>query len=398
VPTVAAQKGGPGLFPPGTYKLNFAGADISGFSDNKSVFMDVSTGTDVARPDGAPQTKTSETQIFLSLYDYTTGTSTSACVALDQPSDFSIDSRLRGAALNTTLSASPSCFGSGLNDPITLSASWTGAGPIGSSTGVSNYACSGYRAESNGRELSNTAIGQLTLTIDGVSTSFSSNLTGLNSVSSELAAQGPIDPGCGIIGFGSGPTPAGRFRSYGLFANGYFGLPPGPTSQVSLFDNNQSSQPTGGPTTTASEIDLDVAFLGGPFNGYGCFAIPQSDVTFNGLASASVHTTVSGSPICSNSYPGFGLSFPLNVSATWTATGPLMTMHEQSNYQCQGYTQSQVTFIQNESAASTATVTMPDYNNNPVTLSLSDGFGSLTQVKQSVQANGVWPQACLTRG
>ena len=397
--TVAAQKGGPGLFPPGTYRLSFAGADFSGFSNNISIFLSVGAGSEVARPDGAPQTTTSDTQVFLNLFDYNTGAFTFACLMLDQPSDFSIDNRLGSAALNTTLNPStPTCFGSPLTDTIGISANWTGVGPLGNSTGASNYACAGYRAESSGRVLSNTASGNLTLTIDGAATVFPSSQTGLNSDNFDIAAQGSIDPGCGPIGFGTGPTPAGRFRFFGLFANGFFGSPPGPTNQVSLFENNQSSQPSGEPTTSSSEFDLNLSFFGGPFNGFGCFAIPPSDVTSNGLVSASLQTTITGTPICSNSYPGFGLNFPLSVNATWTGTGPLMTVHEQNNYQCLGYTQSQVTFVENKGATSTATVTMPDYIGNPVTLSLTGGFGSLTHVDQRVQANGVLQQACLIRG
>jgi len=397
-PTVSAQKGAGGLFPPGTYQLGFAGADFSGFSDNISIFISVSAGIEAARPDGGPQTITSSTQVFLNLFDYSTGASTFACLMLDHPSNFSIDKRLGSAALNTTLSPStPTCFGSPLTDTIGISASWTGVGPLANSTGVSNYACAGYRAESSGRVLNNTASGNLTLTIDGGATVFPSSQTGLNSDNFDVAAQGTADPGCGPIGFGTGPTPAGRFRFFGLFANGFFGSPPGPTDQVSLFENNQSSHPSGEPTTSSSEFDLNLSFFGGPFNGFGCFAIPPSDVTSNGLVSASLQTTITGTPICSNSYPGFGLNFPLSVNATWTGTGPLMTVHEQNNYQCLGYTQSQVTFVENKGATSTATVTMPDYFGNPVTLSLAGGFGSLTNVDQSVQANGVLQQACVIR-
>ena len=74
-----------------------------------------------------------------------------------------------------------------------------------------------------------------------------------------------------------------------------------------------------------------------------------------------------------------------------------MTVHEQNNYQCLGYTQSQVTFVENKGATSTAMVTMPDYFGNPLTLSLAGGFGSLTHVDQRVQANGVLQQACVIR-
>ena len=108
-PPVAAQKGS-GLLPPGIYRFDFTGADFSGFANNISIFLDVSSGTDVARPDGAPATTTSGTQINLFMFDENTVTFTFACLMLDHPSDFSIDNRLGSATLNTTLTPStPTC-------------------------------------------------------------------------------------------------------------------------------------------------------------------------------------------------------------------------------------------------------------------------------------------------
>src|SRR5258708_7605147 len=164
-----------------------------------------------------------------------------------------------------------------------------------------------------------------------------------------------------------------------------------------LVATTRSSQPAGGPAVASPEFDLNVSLFGGSINGFGCFAIPQSDVVANDLSSASVQTTSTGSPLCTNSFPGFGLNFPLKVSATWTASGPLVTIHDQNNYQCLGYTASTATFVENIGAASSATVTMPDYFGNPVTEVLTGGFGSLTHVTQTIQANGVLAQACLIR-
>lgn len=400
-PPVAAQKGGPGLFPAGTYHLSFAGADFSGFTNNVQIFLDVSADTEVARPDGAPQTTTAETHVFLSMFDYNTFSFTFACMVLDHPSDFTIDNRLGSAALNTTLTPStPTCpFSSPLTRNLGISATWTGVGPLAHSSGVSNYACAGYTANSSGQSLMNTATTNLTLTSGSTATTFPSTQTGLNSNDFQVAAQGTIDPGCGITGFGTGRTPAGHYRFNGLFANGFFLPPTGGFNGVSLFETNQSSQVGGGPVVSSSEFDLDLSFFGGAINGFGCFAIPQSAITSNGLLSATVQTTVTGAtPICSHGFPGFGLNFPLTVSATWTATGPLMTVHDQNNYQCAGYTEATSTFVDNYGANSTATVTTSDYFGSPVRLVLTGGFGSLTQVTQRTQANGVLPQACLFRG
>lgn len=393
---VAAAKGA-GLFPAGTYHLSFAGADLSEFTGNVSVFLDVSAGTDVARPDGAPQSTTSQTQVFLNVFDNSTFTFTSACVILDHPSDFTIDNRLGSASLNTTLTPStPSCgFTPPLTSNIGIDATWAGAGPLATQTGTSNYACAGYRANSSGRSLTNTAIANATITIDGAATAIPSVQTSLNSNDFQVAAQGAIDPGCGPTGFGTGPTPSGHLHFNGLFANGFFTPPTGEFDQVSLSEVSQS----GGPAANVSEDDLSLQFFGGAIDGFGCFAIPSSDVVSSGLTFASLQTTVTGSsPLCTNSFPGFNLNFPLTVSATWTGTGPVMTVHDQNNYQCSGYTQATSTFVEDRGADSVATVTMPDYLGNPQTVVFSGGFGSLTQVTQNVQANGVLAQSCLIRG
>ena len=390
-PQVAAQKGAGGLFPAGTYNLSFAGAHYSASANNVQIFLDVSAGTEAARPDGAPRTSASQTQVFLSLFDNNTVTFTFACLVLDHPSDFTIDNRLGSATLNTVLTPStPTCpFSPALSSNLAINATWTGVGPLANSTGVSNYVCAGYRAQSSGRSLTSTATANLTLTNGTASTTFPATQTSLNSDEFVVAAQGTIDPGCGPTGFGTGPTPAGHTRFNGLFANAFFVPPTGEFDQVSLFENNQSLQP----------VDLSLEFFGGSINGSGCFAIPQSDVVSNGLTSATLQTTITdSSPLCANSFPGFGLNFPLMVSATWTASGPLMTVHDQNNYQCLGYRQSTSTFVENTGANSTATVTMPDYFGNPMTFALSGGFGSLTQVSQAVQANGALPTACLIRG
>ncbi|HET9782455.1 MAG TPA: hypothetical protein VFR33_11830 [Candidatus Dormibacteraeota bacterium] len=397
---VAAQKGAGGLFPAGTYRFSFVDAGVSGFANNVQVFLDASAGTEIARPQGAPETTTSSTQIFLSLFDYNTETFTFDCFTLQNPSDFSTGPRLSGATLNTVLTPSTqSCgFSPPLSSDITISASWNGIGPIGNGTDVSNYSCGSYNAESNGRGLANTAAANLTLTIGDTATTFPASQSTMFSGDFQTAASGSIDPGCGLAGVGSGPSPAGHFRFSGLFANGFFGSFPGPTNDVSLFEGSQTTQATGGPAAGSSEFDLELSFFGGAINGFGCFAIPTTDATSNGVATASLQTTItSATPLCTNSYPGFGLDFPLVVNATWVANGPLIKVHSQDNFQCLGYAESTSTFVQSRGATESATVTMPDYLGNPVTLSLTDGTGSLTQITQTTLANIAIPQACLIR-
>ena len=165
-PPAAAQKGA-GLLPAGIYRFDFTGADFSGSSNNISIFLNASSGTDVARPDGEPATTTSGTQISLFMFDNNTVTFTFACLLLEHPSDFRIDNRLGSATLNTTLTPStPTCpgFGPPLTTNIGINATWTGVGPLANSTGASDYSCATYTAHSASRGLTNTATANLTLT------------------------------------------------------------------------------------------------------------------------------------------------------------------------------------------------------------------------------------------
>jgi hypothetical protein len=53
--------------------------------------------------------------------------------------------------------------------------------------------------------------------------------------------------------------------------------------------------------------------------------------------------------------------------------------------------------VQSNAAGSIATLTTPDSLGNPTTISLSGGQGSLVNIDQRIQAEGVDQQACMTR-
>lgn len=400
-PGVAAQKGAGGLPPAGTYQFVSASTDFSSIANNLQIFLSVSSETNVSQPVGAPQTTTSETQVFLDLFDYSSGTFTSACLQLDHPSDFTINKGLTTASLTTTLTpATPACpYSSPLTTTIGLNGTWTGAGPLSTTRDESTYQCGAYTLDSVSRNLNNRGGANLSLTIGGTSTSLSAVQIGLNSNNFQAQALGVAAPGCGLTGFGTGPVPAGKYHIFGLNPNAFFGMPPGPTNQISLYENNSSSQPDGGTATTSQEFDLSVSLFGGAFNGYGCWIISPSDVVSAGITSALIQTTITAAtPNCSNTYPGFGINYPLTVNVVWTTTGPIAYVHDVNSYGCLGYSEQSVVAVQSNPANSTGTVTMPDYLGNPTSIALTNGVGALTYVDARIHAKGVDPQACLIRG
>lgn len=400
-PAALAQKGAGGLFPAGTYHFMSTGVDFSSSTSNMSLFLDVSANTDVSQPLGQPETTTSEAQVFIELFDFNSGSFTFACLFLDHPSDFSIDKRLQTASLATTLTPStPACpFSPPLTSTIGLNGSWTGIGPSMSNSDISKYACGGYTAEGVNRSLGNLGTATLTVTLGGSSTALASSQIGLSSNDLHVDAQGTGDPGCGPAGVGTGPIAAGKYHFFGLTANTFFGMPPGPMNQISLDENNQVSSPTGGTPTTTQEYDLNVSMFGGSVFGFGCWVISPSDVTSTGVSTATIQTTITATtPLCTNSFPGFGISYPLTVTATWTANGPLITVSDKNKFTCAAYTATTDSSVQARGTTSTATITMPDYLGNPVTQSLTGGQGSLMYIDQRIVADGVEQQACFSRG
>lgn len=400
-PAVAAQKGAGGLFPAGTYHFSSAGVDFSSYTSNMSVFLSVFASTDISRPKGGPQTTTSETTVYLNVYDYTSFSFTSACLILDHPSDFKIDTRFTGATLATTLSPTtkPCSYSSPLTTTIAISGTWTGTGPLATNKDESTYKCGRYSAESVSSGLSKRGTANLTLTIAGTPTVLSSNPIGFNSNDYRVEAQGVADPGCGPAGVGSGPIAAGKYHFFGLTADAFFGMPPGPTNTISLYDNSKVSHPAGAAARTTREFDLNVSMYGGSFSAFGCWIIPQSDLTFTGTSSATVQTKITAeSKLCSNSFPGFGINYPLTVNAVWTANGPLITVRDESSFKCASYSESTDSSVQSRGATSSATLTMPDYSGTLTTQSLPGGQGSITHIDQRVEASGVQQDACFARG
>jgi hypothetical protein len=395
-PIVSAQKG-VGLPPAGEYRFTSSSVDFSGFANNVQLYLTVGKNTDQSEPKVGPETSSKDIELDLSLYDYNTFTFTSTCLILG-PSDFAVDQALSKATLNTTVGpTTTTCpYASPLTDTMTFTGTWTGVGPLSTTRDAATYSCLKYGFESSNRNLFNLGTANLNVTTGGVTTAYSSAQIGIYSNDGQVEASGTQDPGCGPAGLFSPLMPAGRYHDYGLNGFAFFGSPP--NDQISLMEINNVSNPLGGPSTTQHENDLNLSLFDGTFYGNGCWAIAPTDITSTGLATASVQSTITGSTsICTGSYPGFGFNLPLTVNVTWTASGPLVQLHDVQTYTCQGYTQRTTNSVQSVGASSAATVSGTDYFGNPVTDSLAGGLGSIAYNDQKITATGVDSQACMTR-
>jgi len=124
--TPLAAGGGPGPGPggnlaAGSYHFTNQRADfiVSGTYPDPSIALFVNVTNQVSKPEGGPETTTSETDVSINIsssagYAY-------GCIVLSNPSDFKLGSGLAGASLHTTItSASLGCFGSTFLLPIPL--------------------------------------------------------------------------------------------------------------------------------------------------------------------------------------------------------------------------------------------------------------------------------------
>lgn len=163
----------------------------------------------------------------------------------------------------------------------------------------------------------------------------------------------------GVAAGGMGP---GKYTFHSSGANAFFGMgkkggPPAPSFSISVNQGLNSFKPThpNGPRVVNDSTMVFVTeFDASGSGGFGCFVVPDTDFAVSrDLHSAALHTTLTAGEAC----PGFGtpvggskdvayaggnggLTLPITVDVTWTATGALTTFKQSFSLQCLDYNES----------------------------------------------------------
>ena len=398
----AMAKGGPGggggLPPAGTYdtRTMFAGFSVNQPYPSPQINISVNRVTNVSKPSGSSSTTSAETDVSVSIQDYVNSVFGGGCFILAHPADFNLAGDLSSASLKTTItSTTPTCFGSGsLPYPYSIDISWKGSGPIAVFQDQSNYQCLTYKSETDFTNRGNNASASATLT--GFGSPLTAALTGIGINEQRVQAEGTAQSTCtpsGTKGAGQGPLSAGSYRFAGPSVNASFGSYPGPLVFIAVNDITQESHPQGGPATLKHEIDLNVQMFGGATKDSGCWVISPSDFTSNGVNTASLKTSITNSTAtCPGPGPS-GITLPLTVQATWSGTGPVVTLRDENVFKCLGFSQETRSVVQSNNGNATATLTAQQS-----TTALTGGQASLTTGDQHVHVQGVDPQPCIARG
>jgi hypothetical protein len=271
---------------------------------------------------------------------------------------------------------------------------WTGSGPIQSTTGSNRFSCGGYRDESQGTDSNNA--GSATFNITGLTTPVTpTNAQVFHFGSSMEHAQGAVPPDTcrGGVGRGAGrqtPT-AGNYHTNFQTANTNFFSSDGQTSLFLFVSRNTStSNPVTGASTSADETVLDFTLFTPDGNVGGCFVIDTADFT-PGESTASVHTVLtSATPACGGGTNSISPDpFPIDVS--WAGTAPVATTETNSQYACLNYhfQTSTVQVVDNDVEAQ---VSMPGLSEN---LPNSSTIGS---IDMRTHADGTPASGCFFRG
>ncbi|HEX7264987.1 MAG TPA: hypothetical protein VF383_12505 [Candidatus Dormibacteraeota bacterium] len=392
----AAFQGGNGLLPAGNYHITTSEAHYffcCGDPTLPTLSVDVSDTTTVANPAAGSPSTTRETDIFVNACGGTNFICGGGCFIAAHASDFTFNSGLSSASLSTAFdpATSQSCQNFPVSLPaFTINVAWSGTGPIGTTRKASTYACVDYHAEVQTLTSNNNATASATSSL--VTGSVPAESGSLGSTDQRVHARGVAQDACSSLGLGGGgkgagpgPTGAGSFQF--INQNAAVSVPGG---FVSLFSFTNTSKPTGGQESVATETDLTVASFGNPFV-FLCFALHEPN-TFSfgsGLASATVHAVIDqNTPACLN-FTNSSFA-PFTVDLTWSQTGPKATIRSASVSTCGSFRMDILSTDGTNPATASGTVSMfPD----PV----STIQASINSGDHRFQIKGTAPQGCILR-
>ena len=338
--------GGGGLLPAGNYHNTNVFAGYSVCCSGPQLSVNVTANTNDSNPRVGPTTSQHEVDVNFQACDFVSGVCGAGCFIPDGASDFTVNSSLSSAVLNTTVTDTTlPCQGNpvfGLPRPFSVNVTWTAVGSFSESSGVGRYACGGYTSETLTTTNFSTAT-HATASTTLLSGTFPVSGANLGSFDQRIHAQGtPLDS-CtplGGKGAGGGPLAAGNYHFVSQQANVSI-VPTDPSqASINMFVNRFTnvSRPTGGPSTTLNETDLNIFQSTFPPSIQGCFIIPSNAFTVaSNLQSASLHVAIdSTTPPCpQGNNSGFPASF--TVDATWSGTGPTATFKTDGTSACASF-------------------------------------------------------------
>ena len=204
---------------------------------------------------------------------------------------------------------------------------------------------------------------------------------------------------------GLGP---GKYTFHSSSANAFFGMgkkggPPAASWQVSVSQGLNSFKPEG-----ASRIVLDstvvyvTEFDATGQGGFGCFVVPDRDFAVSrDLSSASLHATLTqdeacpgtGTPVAGSKDAVFaggndGLTLPITVDVTWSATGAVTSYQQSFALQCVNYKEdgNSNNLFTGASAAGTISALSGSFNSGSADVSTTVG---------KLNIDGVPPSSCF---
>jgi hypothetical protein len=343
----------------------------------------VNDTTNESNPLSGPSTITRETEVFINFSSESGGGS--ACFVPDNASDFTLSSDLQSASLHTTITdTTAGCqgFPIDLQVPLTVDVVWTGTGPLVPRHMTSHSTCGGFHTETLSTFSNNAASATATLTPLFTDSFPSSQGTSLSLIDNRLHIEGTSPPTCAVGGGRGGPSgsiPAGTYRTTLQAASAFLNDDATQTSfNISVTSVNSTSILKDGPSTSTNETDVQLFENSPDFFGFGCFVLdaPADFVLGRALETASLHTTITDTTASCNGFPS-DFTLPLTLDITWTATGPIASIRNNSRFRCLTNQTESSSFTQGTNANATATIAA---FSGPVTTSFATAGASDTTI------------------
>ena len=402
VPPVAALAQFPSA---GSQSSTFQTASFSTDPSNfdQSMNVQVTVQGNASMPPGGPRTSTTTVQVsygFTFLNSDGSFVFGNGCIFLADPSQFTLDSKLQTAFLNTTIANDQTCGFANGPIPQSISVTWSAASPVLSQSGNQHFACSGYTLQTMSSNSSDSASATATITFAPPQTgpgTFPSFQASLLSQTIQTFAQGTVPADTCAQGIGRGSF--GGFPAAGNYHNTVTEaiadvFPTDPSIQVIEVDVKRissTSAPLAGPATSTNETDVNVYIQSNTLSGFGCFRVDPANFTVSSdLTSAQLNAQLdSGTPTCQSGT----ISPPFDLNVSWAGPGPISSITGNSSIACAQY-HSVSSSSQTINGSPTATITLTIPGAPATILGPFTTTGAVGSTDSRTQAAGVLASNC----